>query len=156
MFHRCTIRVCLVCSIAVQLAVIVVFAAKKRAPFPQFTANFPIFHETVLVFTIFEPKWFLEVPKVSIVSFFYFHIIVVNLLVCFKLLYWKLPSRCLTFKNSSLVYSQFHLRHDWRCYLYRLLLMLFSICFCCRCSFPLYLITNLVWTNSLVRVFLHL
>ena len=52
------------------LAVIVVFcgrngkfAAAKFAPFPQFTANFIIFHETILVFTIFEPKWFFEVIK---------------------------------------------------------------------------------------------
>ena len=33
-----------------------------------------------------------KVPKVSIVPFFYFLIIVLKLPVCFKLLYWKLPS----------------------------------------------------------------
>ena len=33
-----------------------------------------------------------KVPKVSIVRFFYFLIIVLKLPVCFKLLYWKLPS----------------------------------------------------------------
>ena len=124
---------------------------RKMCPFQQFTANFIIFHETILVFTIFEPKWFLDVPKVSIVSFFHFHIIVLNLPVCFKLLYWKLHSRCLTLKNR--VWSTFIftcVTSDAVSYLYRLLLMLFSICFCCRCSFPLYLITNLLWTNSLV------
>ena len=47
----------------ISLAVIVVFAA----------ANFNIFHETILVFTIFEPKSMVfrseKVPKVSIVHF---------------------------------------------------------------------------------------
>ena len=114
-------------------------------------ANFIIFHETILVFTIFEPKWFLDVPKVSIVSFFHFHIIVLNLPVCFKLQYWKLHSRCLTLKNRvRSTFSFTCVTIDAVSYLYRLLLMLFSICFCCRCSFPLYLITNLLWTNSLV------
>ena len=84
-------------------------------PFPQFTANFIIFHETTLVFTIFEQKSMVfrgdKVPKVGIVHFFHFHTIVLNLPVCFKLLYWKLPSRCLTLK-SSFVYFQFHLRDD--------------------------------------------
>ena len=76
-----------------------------------------------------------KVPGVSIVPFFHFHTIVLNLPVCFKLIYWNLPSRCLTLK-LSFVYFQFYLRDDWRCYLYRLLLMSFSICFCCRRSFP--------------------
>ena len=78
----------------------------KICPFPQFTANFIIFHETILVFTIFEHKSMVfrgdKVPKVSIVHFFHFHTIVLNLPVCFKLLYWKLPGRCLTLLNRVL------------------------------------------------------
>ena len=95
---------------------------RKICPFPQFTANFIIFHETILVFTIFEHKSMVfrgdKVPKVSIVHFFHFHTIVSNLPVCFNLLYWKLPSRCLTLQ-SSFVYFEFHQRDDWRFYLYR-------------------------------------
>ena len=34
-----------------------------RGFFAAAMANFIIFHETILVFTIFEPKWFLEVTK---------------------------------------------------------------------------------------------
>ena len=86
----------------------------KICLFPQFTASFIIFLETILVFTIFNPKLMVfrsgKVPKVRIVHFFHFHIIVLNLPVCFKLVYWKLPSRRLTLK-SSFVYFQFHLRN---------------------------------------------
>ena len=38
------------------LSVIVVFCGRKICLFPQFTASFIIFHETILVFTIFNPK----------------------------------------------------------------------------------------------------
>ena len=88
---------------------------RKICHFPQFTANFIIFHETILVFfsPFFNQMVFRsdKVPKVSIAPFFHFHIMVLNLPVCFKLLYWKLPSRCLTLK-LSFVYFQFHLRDD--------------------------------------------
>ena len=108
------------------------------------TANFIIFYETILVFTIFEPKWFLEVPKVSIVSFFHFHIIVLNLPVCFKLLYWKLPSRCLTLKNRNWTTLSF------TC------VTIDAVIYtaCCKCYFQFVFAAGvlfpLLWTNSLV------
>ena len=39
------------------------FLRPKICHFPQFTANFIYFLETVLVFTIFEPTFILEVTK---------------------------------------------------------------------------------------------
>ena len=69
-----------------------VFCGRKICPFPQFTANFIIFHRKILVFTIFLTQVvFLikKVWKVNIPPFFQFFIIVLKLPVCFKLLYWK-------------------------------------------------------------------
>ena len=90
--------------------------------FPYFSWNNLSFHYFLTQMVFRSDK----VPKVSIVPFFHFHIIVLNLPVCFELLYWKLPSHCLTIK-SSLVYFQFHLRDDWRCY------QIYAAC--CLCYF---------------------
>ena len=65
-------------------------AAAKFAPFrnlPQIFFNLSFHH--FLTQVIFKSDKF---PKVSIAPFFYFLIIVLKLPVCFKLLYWKLPS----------------------------------------------------------------
>ena len=71
------------------------FAAAKSAPFRNllqilllFMKNLSFHHFKTEVFFFLSDK----VPKVSIIPFFYFPIIVLKLPVCLKLLYWKLSS----------------------------------------------------------------
>ena len=134
----------------------VVFSRRKICSFLQFTAKSAPFRnlQQILLFFMknlsfhhFFPQVIFKSDKVlifSIVHFFYFLIIVLKLPVCFKLLYWKLPSLLLlpavtlhlnqVFSTSSFTCMMIDVVIYTACY------YCYYIFFCCWCSYTLYLI----------------
>ena len=134
------------------------FAAAKFAPFRNllqilllFMKNLSFHHFKTEVFFLSD-----KVPKVSIVPFFYFPIISFKAPSLFKTVILKAAQS--VFKLLLLPAVTLHLNRVLSSFSFTLVTICaviyaaccFVFCFRCRCSFPLYLIPNSLWKNSLV------